>query len=188
MTRLTRLVTPLNSAGSLRLFFGFTVRLSAHRAHNTLALPPLVNFSAARYPKITFFATAPDCRKPLSIPPAMDPHAPAGVGEDFVHIENPSVDESLSESIVNVEAPQRDNDAGDDDASTSNEASISEQRTVLPEELSRSVVALTCDTAAEGGLCDVYLVGTAHVSQVIQNLLCLCLAAEKIPNWFLFGC
>ncbi|KAJ0434022.1 putative TraB family protein [Helianthus annuus] len=39
-----------------------------------------------------------------------------------------------------------------------------EQQIVLPEELSRSVVKLSCESSAEGGNCDVYLVGTAHVS------------------------
>lgn len=110
----------------------------------------------------------------------MDPHAPTGEaaaaaaaaeGEDFVHIENPTVDDSLSESIVNVEEPLRENDDDDDDddeddvVSTSHDADSSEQRKVLPEELSRSVLALTCESTAEGGVCDVYLVGTAHVSQ-----------------------
>ncbi|CDP11805.1 unnamed protein product [Coffea canephora] len=40
-----------------------------------------------------------------------------------------------------------------------------DERKELPEELSRSVLKLTCEsTAVEGGICDVYLVGTAHVS------------------------
>ncbi|KAL4573012.1 hypothetical protein LXL04_019805 [Taraxacum kok-saghyz] len=39
-----------------------------------------------------------------------------------------------------------------------------EQKKVLPEELSRSVVRLSCESSAEGGICEVYLVGTAHVS------------------------
>uniref|UniRef100_A0A2N9E4L1 TraB family protein n=1 Tax=Fagus sylvatica TaxID=28930 RepID=A0A2N9E4L1_FAGSY len=98
----------------------------------------------------------------------MDPNAPAAEGEDFVHIENPSVDDTLSESIVSVEVPQIDDgggDAYDDVVSTSNDAEDSEQRKVLPVELSRSVVTLTCESATEGGVCDVYLVGTAHVSQ-----------------------
>ncbi|KAG6657820.1 hypothetical protein CIPAW_04G117500 [Carya illinoinensis] len=96
----------------------------------------------------------------------MDPHAPPAEGEDFVHIENPIVDENLSESIVHVEEPPpRDDDAFDGDVSASNEADTSEQRRILPEELSRSVLLLSCDSAAEGGVCDVYLVGTAHVSQ-----------------------
>ena len=131
----------------------------------------------------------------------MDPHAPTGEaaaaasaaeGEDFVHIENPTVDDSLSESIVNVEEPLRENDDDDDDddeddvVSTSHDADNSEQRKVLPEELSRSVMALTCESTAEGGVCDVYLVGTAHVSQVIR-WIGSCLVSEKILIWFLFG-
>nr|XP_043613789.1 traB domain-containing protein [Erigeron canadensis] len=40
----------------------------------------------------------------------------------------------------------------------------SEQRKVLPEELSPNVVTLSCESSAEGGICDVFLVGTAHVS------------------------
>lgn len=39
---------------------------------------------------------------------------------------------------------------------------------MLPEELSRSVVTLSCESSAEGGICEVYLVGTAHVSAVIN--------------------
>ncbi|XP_076881125.1 uncharacterized protein LOC143529166 [Bidens hawaiensis] len=39
-----------------------------------------------------------------------------------------------------------------------------ERRIELPEELLRSVVKLSCDSSVEGGNCDVYLVGTAHVS------------------------
>ncbi|XP_058210664.1 uncharacterized protein LOC131323061 [Rhododendron vialii] len=35
----------------------------------------------------------------------------------------------------------------------------------LPEELRQNVVKLSCESTAEGGICDVYLVGTAHVSQ-----------------------
>ncbi|XP_071701031.1 uncharacterized protein [Rutidosis leptorrhynchoides] len=38
------------------------------------------------------------------------------------------------------------------------------QRKVLPEELSRSVVTLSCESSVEGGICDVFLVGTAHIS------------------------
>ena len=43
---------------------------------------------------------------------------------------------------------------------------------MLPEELSRSVLTLSCESSAEGGNCDVYLVGTAHVSMVIHIVLC----------------
>ena len=36
----------------------------------------------------------------------------------------------------------------------------------LPEELSRSVVVLECESSALGGTCDVHIIGTAHVSSV----------------------
>ncbi|XP_057787220.1 uncharacterized protein LOC131004531 [Salvia miltiorrhiza] len=57
----------------------------------------------------------------------------------------------------------------DDEALPANGSSISDsyssyERRVLPPELSRSVAMLTCESAADGGVCDVYLVGTAHVS------------------------
>ncbi|XP_062152273.1 uncharacterized protein LOC133860710 [Alnus glutinosa] len=165
LTHLTHLVSPINSACSFRFsYFGFITRLSLRRAQNTLILAPLAHFSPPRIPKFTFSATCPDRPKPYASPSAMDPQAPAAEGEDFVHIENPSADESLSESIVNVEEPPRDEEY-DEDVSTSNEAESSESRKVLPEELSRSVMVLTCESAADGGVCDVYLVGTAHVSQ-----------------------
>ncbi|GMY09933.1 traB domain-containing protein [Fagus crenata] len=170
MTRLTHLVNPLNSAES-NFVLSFTTKIPSLRlrvAQNTCTLAPLIHFSPSQNPKITISATALDRRKPHSPHLAMDPNAPAAEGEDFVHIENPSVDDTLSESIVSVEVPQIDDgggDAYDDVVSTSNDAEDSEQRKVLPVELSRSVVTLTCESATEGGVCDVYLVGTAHVSQ-----------------------
>ncbi|KAH6783167.1 hypothetical protein C2S52_008126 [Perilla frutescens var. hirtella] len=38
------------------------------------------------------------------------------------------------------------------------------KRKVLPPELSRHTAMLTCESAADGGVCDVYLVGINHVS------------------------
>ncbi|KAL5573270.1 hypothetical protein UlMin_022867 [Ulmus minor] len=87
--------------------------------------------------------------------------AAAAVGEDFVRIENASA-EDLSDSIVRVDEPRE--EVGLTSAETGAETEGSEQRRVLPDELSQSVVALTCESSAEGGVCDVYLVGTAHVS------------------------
>ena len=97
-----------------------------------------------------------------SQPPESDAPAASG-GEDFVHIENSSI-ESLSESIVSTD--EAINDAVSSSRGTV-EADSQHYPKVLPEELSRNTVVLTCESAAEGGFCDVYLVGTAHVSQVI---------------------
>ena len=200
MTRLTHLANSLNSAESLFFTTKTSTRSLRFRTVQNHTFFTLARFSPPQIPKITISATASYRRKPHSPPPAMDPHAPTGEaaaaaaaaeGEDFVHIENPTVDDSLSESIVNVEEPLRENDDDDDfdeddDVSTSHDVDNSEQRKVLPEELSRSVMALTCESTAEGGVCDVYLVGTAHVSQVIR-WIGSCLASEKILIWFLFG-
>ncbi|XP_038703506.1 traB domain-containing protein-like isoform X2 [Tripterygium wilfordii] len=51
----------------------------------------------------------------------------------------------------------------------------SEQKGVLPEELARRVRVLTCDSTAEGaegGKCEVYLIGTNHVYEVVFLELC----------------
>ncbi|ESW04564.1 hypothetical protein PHAVU_011G106000 [Phaseolus vulgaris] len=108
-----------------------------------------------------------------SLRPAMDAKPPesAASGEDFVHVADLKM-ESLSESMVRIDEPS-DADAAPDDTPDSDRRPVT-----LPEELSRNVLVLTCESAAEGGVCDVYLVGTAHVSeessrevQAIVNIL-----------------
>ncbi|KAJ4867345.1 TraB family protein [Raphanus sativus] len=108
-------------------------------------------------------------------------------GEDFVHIEEhssrPTGDISLSDSIVNVEKE----DAVEDEEEYKDSDSVvsggdagegivggggegegegsSTTKAELPEELAKSVVMLTCESTGESGSCDVYLIGTAHVSK-----------------------
>lgn len=43
-----------------------------------------------------------------------------------------------------------------------------ERKVLPPELLAPNVVKLTCESAAVGGTCDVYLVGTCHISPVIR--------------------
>ncbi|VVA90065.1 unnamed protein product [Arabis nemorensis] len=116
-------------------------------------------------------------------------------GEDFVHIEDPrpTGDISLSDSIVNVEKEElldaeaeeeefKDSDSvviGGDEAGRSGDGgegidgvgaddgacSSATAKMELPEELAKSVVILTCESTGKGGSCDVYLIGTAHVSK-----------------------
>ncbi|KAF9663283.1 hypothetical protein SADUNF_Sadunf17G0022900 [Salix dunnii] len=84
----------------------------------------------------------------------MDPNP---LNEEFVNIENPSDNVNhLSESIVDVANELSEYDNKNDDVV---------ERKELPEELSRSVMVLTCESKAVGGTCVVHLVGTAHVSQ-----------------------
>lgn len=102
-------------------------------------------------------------------------------GEDFVHIDDPrpTGDISLSDSIVNVEKEELLDEAAEEEFKDSDsvvsgggaddgggECSSETIKVELPEELAKSVVILTCESTAEGGSCDVYLVGTAHVSKV----------------------
>ncbi|KAK9285748.1 hypothetical protein L1049_024948 [Liquidambar formosana] len=55
--------------------------------------------------------------------------------------------------------------------SADSEGDGKDQRKVLPEHISRTVMVLSCDSQAEGGSCDVYVVGTNHVSEFMSNLL-----------------
>lgn len=99
---------------------------------------------------------------------SQSPEIDAAAGEDFVRIENATA-EDLSESIVRVDEPRESNDALLTSGGAEEE-SDSERSTVLPEELTRSLVVLSCESLAGRGICDVYLVGTAHVSMVIDYL------------------
>nr|DAD20596.1 TPA_asm: hypothetical protein HUJ06_022059 [Nelumbo nucifera] len=116
------------------------------------------------------------------------PESSAPIPEDFVHVQNPkrseiSVDEAGQDSSPDIlESPNPDHESssrtidtddaiGIDNASAVTESESSEavvmeagQNKVLPEEILKSVVCLQCESSAEGGSCDVYLVGTAHVS------------------------
>nr|XP_009630375.1 LOW QUALITY PROTEIN: traB domain-containing protein-like [Nicotiana tomentosiformis] len=83
----------------------------------------------------------------------------ASVLEDFVHVDGGgSANSSVEGSEASVEEV----------TSASIEMTPGEgegyERKVLPEELSRSVMKLTCESSTDGGICDVYVVGTAHVS------------------------
>lgn len=126
--------------------------------------------------------------EPTGLP--LEPEAQSG--EDFVHVDDPKShgDISLSESIVNVEKEELlveehssdsgsvitgedpigdSGDIGEDDISGGaefGERSVEMTKLELPEEFAKSVMVLTCESSEEGGSCDVYLIGTAHVSQV----------------------
>uniref|UniRef100_A0A803QJY6 TraB family protein n=1 Tax=Cannabis sativa TaxID=3483 RepID=A0A803QJY6_CANSA len=167
MNRLTHLGIRFNSLHSDTLFATFSTVALCHPRPPTLnrvTFSPLSQLSTLR--KFSNPPSSISVERPRSdlIRSSMDSQSPeidAPEGEDFVRIEGATA-EDLSESIVRVDEP-RENVA----LTSSPPAPIednSEQRMVLPEELSRSVVVLQCESSAEGGVCDVYLVGTAHVS------------------------
>ncbi|XP_011079025.1 traB domain-containing protein [Sesamum indicum] len=115
-------------------------------------------------PKITnpkrFLRLSPPFGSPASVHSrrrrVMDPSSPAATTgiDDFVHV--PEGDQISGENSENFS----ENEGGNE----GNDGNSFHERKVLPPEFSRSTVKLTCDSAAEGGECDVYLVGTAHVS------------------------
>ncbi|KAK2379908.1 TraB family protein [Trifolium repens] len=88
--------------------------------------------------------------------------AEGGGGEDFIQVHDLKM-ESLSDSMVRIDHPS---DAVDAASSPPDDPMVVDRRPVaLPVELSRNVIMLSCESSALGGVCDVYLVGTAHVSE-----------------------
>ncbi|KAL9457571.1 hypothetical protein AB3S75_006588 [Citrus x aurantiifolia] len=155
MNRLSRLVTPINSPKSRRFFTFITTvksQIPLRRGPTSLPLSLTKQFSPLLSTRISSFATANDPNFPK-----MDPNPPES-GEEFVHVD------PLSESILSLGDEVRD-ESSDRDETNGAVPVPEETKKVLPEELSRNIVILTCDSTAEGGTCDVYLVGTAHVSK-----------------------
>ncbi|KAK9284252.1 hypothetical protein L1049_023421 [Liquidambar formosana] len=182
MNRLTRLLTPLTSPESHRFT---TLSLRRNPTARFLAGIPCVSLSTQNTltykphrQKCTQSSPSPRRKFTASTIPAggrePDPHSAAmdsdvpshspesdvPAVEDFVHIDNPNPNvESLYDGV------DGDDEVRSVDVPVNGEGNDSEQRKVLPEELSRSVVVLSSESTAEGGSCDVYLIGTAHVSQ-----------------------
>ncbi|CAI9299456.1 unnamed protein product [Lactuca saligna] len=86
------------------------------------------------------------------------PHAPEMDARTITTSDDGATSSSLDDQNV-VVANGESRDANDNEVEVEGG-----QKKVLPEELSRSVVTLSCESSAEGGICEVYLVGTAHVS------------------------
>ncbi|XP_057453091.1 uncharacterized protein LOC130744950 [Lotus japonicus] len=58
------------------------------------------------------------------------------------------------------------------DSSRRAQAEFDRSPPMLPVELSRNVLFLSCESSAEGGVCDVYVLGTCHVSEAVFLELC----------------
>ncbi|EOX99164.1 TraB family protein isoform 1 [Theobroma cacao] len=179
MRRLTRPLAPVYSPEEVRSIV-LKATFAPPFSQTILPLHHFKQFTPLKPLEFTTSATTANRPNYKPKPPAMEPkptESDPTSGEDFVHIENPNpnVTDALSESIVKVEEEEEeeeemqneDYDSTNSDAvSRSKRSDSSDRRKVeLPEELSRSVMVLTCESSAEGGNCDVYLVGTAHVSQ-----------------------
>ncbi|KAL0844171.1 hypothetical protein Bca101_017417 [Brassica carinata] len=96
-----------------------------------------------------------------------EPKAEAQFGDEFLHADDHShcvlnvdnEEEAYSDSGSVITGVISIVDASDDDCA------VETTKLVLPEEYEKNVMVLTCDSTVAGGSCDVYLIGTAHVSE-----------------------
>ncbi|KAE9456174.1 hypothetical protein C3L33_11924, partial [Rhododendron williamsianum] len=88
--------------------------------------------------------------------------ASPATAEHFISIDGPAsppLPENTSTKIQSISSAANEDRGGD------MVADAGDRRKVPPEELFRKVVKLSCKSTAEGGICEVYLIGTAHVSE-----------------------
>ncbi|WMV39049.1 hypothetical protein MTR67_032434 [Solanum verrucosum] len=159
MNRLTRTLTFLNSSESKRFHSSIGDSRLRFSTAKFLAVPfSVVNLrhdSFSITSNLKSFSAVPDRLTPAEMD--WDRHEAPGF-EEFVRVHGggaSSNSEGSNESVVEEREP--------DEVNEENQ-SQSYERKVLPEEISRNVITLTCESSAEGGICDVYVVGTAHVS------------------------
>ncbi|CAD5190316.1 unnamed protein product [Musa acuminata subsp. malaccensis] len=145
---------------AVRVYIGF---------HNPSHLPSA---------KLLSTFSSPSRARRRSLPPPMEPADDSSVvsetssAEDYVHVSEPAADEpapnpnlaaqTVLDSGILSEASSGGGSGGGEGSA---EEGAAEGKKVLPEDLAKGVLFLQCESSAEGGSCDVYLVGTAHVSQ-----------------------
>ncbi|XP_058210663.1 uncharacterized protein LOC131323060 [Rhododendron vialii] len=88
--------------------------------------------------------------------------ASPAMAEHFISIDGPAsplLPENTSTKIQSISSAANEDRGGD------MVADAGDRRKVPPEGLFPNVVKLSCASTAEGGICEVYLIGTAHVSE-----------------------
>ncbi|KAG6466426.1 hypothetical protein ZIOFF_075782 [Zingiber officinale] len=169
----------LNSAESL-----LVPPIRCPRRGLTRYLPPLRRLlSIGPRPPPRFSASF--CTSSHCLRPPMDPAGSASAGsdpfgvDDYVHVSKSSSNEAalylesersetFDSDLLPGAAEGRSSEVEPDASGLrlgEQEGSETAEKRVLPEKLAKGVVFLECESSAEGGSCDVYLVGTAHVSQ-----------------------
>ncbi|KAG9454202.1 hypothetical protein H6P81_007106 [Aristolochia fimbriata] len=194
MSRLTRLLNFVHSADSTlsapRIRRQIHVAAAA-RIHVRISFFP--SETAAFHCKNLSYPTASFCLNKPKVLSAMEPEGvdPPGAANS-IRTDPPQFDASVDAtkpdaepSEIQVDTTQQNptssasgnvngaagvGPSNDDYSATGNSDGSggydrNDRNRVLPEELSRSVILLECESSAEGGSCDVYLVGTAHVSK-----------------------
>ncbi|KAM7492334.1 hypothetical protein LguiA_035255 [Lonicera macranthoides] len=148
ITAPVRCTPSLSSVASSTRVRNFTQLSTSNNVHHSA----ITYSSGSREPHVPKTAMDSDS---AAHPPEMEP---------FIHVDSTNANhmsgEDSDQSVVSF-----DEDRGTDVSREREGVFEGEQRRrVIPEELSRSVMMLSCESSAEGGNCDVYLVGTAHVS------------------------
>ncbi|KAK8502786.1 hypothetical protein V6N12_073271 [Hibiscus sabdariffa] len=147
MNRLTRSLNSVSLRGLLRSLSLDASFTKPRCSQATLPLPHAKHFTPSCSNKPLDFSTFASTANRPSFKPELPELDPPSV-ENFIHV---------------VEASSDHNNI--DHVSRSKGSDSSQRRNAdLPEELSKNVVHLSCESSADGGKCDVYLVGTIHES------------------------
>ncbi|KAL4347778.1 hypothetical protein GQ457_17G023620 [Hibiscus cannabinus] len=167
MLKMNRMTRPLNNSVGLReLLRSLSLRGSSTKRRFSQATRPLSHVKHFTPSKPLDFSTFGYNANRSSFKPGLPeidtkPAAeldPPSI-EDFNSVENPDPNPNF---VVVAEVYYNNMD----DVSRSKGPDSSERRNAdLPEELSKKVVRLSCESSAEGGKCDVYLIGTSHDSK-----------------------
>ncbi|KAH7675690.1 TraB/PrgY/GumN family protein [Dioscorea alata] len=157
MIRSTRLL----KSAELRILQNSSLPRCRRLSHTTLI--PIINTTQESFSNLLLSS--------LAFPPSREQRFPTAMaGEDDVHATDPDLATSITTEDVSGAEEPRSSHGLDPEVSPdphSEQEKVSERsaaRRGLPEELSKGVVVLECESSAEGGSCDVYIVGTAHVS------------------------
>ncbi|KAJ8561119.1 hypothetical protein K7X08_027309 [Anisodus acutangulus] len=153
LRRLTRQLTFLNSTESIR-FNSFTG--SRHFPVKSKYSVKIPNGTAVKSKTSSSSAAVTGRCTPAEMSSNL---MTASVTEDFVHVDEGNANSNLEGLEASVVEEQ-----GVAEVNSANVEGEGYIRKVLPEELSRSVMMLNCESSTDGGICDVYVVGTAHVS------------------------
>lgn len=165
-----------SAAKALRCSHSFTVRfvsatlpLTHTQLHHRISTNLYPNRLHQHQDPTRYMDLEPDKSKSVSAAAAAAAAAGGSSSEDYVHVDDiaAATDVSYSEEESVVDGGRRGEDGDEALPGSGGGGGGGEiERRELPEELAKSVVKLTCESTAEGGVCEVYLVGTAHVSSV----------------------
>ncbi|KAK9155859.1 hypothetical protein Sjap_003339 [Stephania japonica] len=176
MIRSARLVLFLNSPEFAR-FAAKPPKLTLSAINNFAGIPPPLRVNS--HNSLSNRQSHPSTPRDTKSLPSMEIDGKPSSVSDIPVAKDAPYDEPLRSS---ADEPGRDSGPGasgnpisedlvqsdgrtSDDGEFRDSESEGSQRRALPEDLAKDVVMLSCESSVEGGSCDVYLIGTAHVSK-----------------------